>query len=224
MPCKASEFMCGSSWQAVFLRPSGVSVAMHFRFTGGCPLVSELIPTNKIRESILPHERSATEIFALANYQNLFSLLDNVQIMATKRKLVPKLSVVTKLRILEEIKNNGYHPTQITRHLNSQGYQFHKSTLIRFYARYWERNSIGRAVGSGRKSKISPAILEIVQKQMARNPETTAQQLHYLLAKKHGIKISFRTILRGRNLLGWVFRGTKYCASIRPRNIGNYID
>ena len=52
---------------------------------------------------------------------------------------------------------------------------------------------------------------------MREDDEATAVQLHTLLTQ-HGVNISFATILRSRQLLGWTFRGSKYCQVIRNAN------
>jgi len=52
---------------------------------------------------------------------------------------------------------------------------------------------------------------------MRADDETTAVQLHAMLISCE-IRISLFTILRSRHLLGWTFRGSKYCQLIRNAN------
>ncbi len=52
---------------------------------------------------------------------------------------------------------------------------------------------------------------------MREDDETTATQLHALLTSS-GIRISLSAILRSRTMLGWTFRGSKYCQLIRHEN------
>ena len=52
---------------------------------------------------------------------------------------------------------------------------------------------------------------------MREDDETTATQLHVLLTSCE-VSISLSTILRSRALLGWTFRGSKYCQLIRHEN------
>ena len=52
---------------------------------------------------------------------------------------------------------------------------------------------------------------------MKNDDETTATQIHKLLTAR-GISISFSTIIRCRSMLGWTFRGSKYCQLIRRQN------
>ena len=53
--------------------------------------------------------------------------------------------------------------------------------------RYCDRGTIGRRPGSGRPSKITGAVMELVEAQM-QNDETTAVQL-YAILKNSGIDI-----------------------------------
>jgi len=60
-------------------------------------------------------------------------------------------------------------------------------------------------------------VLELVEWAMRADDETTAVQLHAMLISCE-IRISLSTILRSRHLLGWTFRGSKYCQLIRNAN------
>ncbi len=71
----------------------------------------------------------------------------------------------------------------------------------KFLRRYHELGTIGRKPGSGRPSVSIPEIEAIVEEQMTLDDETTAIQLHRILASK-GYEISLRTILRSRTKLG----------------------
>ena len=89
--------------------------------------------------------------------------------------------------------------------------------ICKFIRRYKETGSIGRRPGSGRPSKITEEIKQIVEEQMRKDDETSAFQLHALLLSR-GHYLSIRTILRCRTTLGWTFRGTAYCQLIREPN------
>ena len=75
----------------------------------------------------------------------------------------------------------------------------------------------GKKTGSGRPTKVTPAILAIVEHKMAEDDETTAVQLQKLLTEK-GHPLSISTIIRTRSELGWTFRGSAYCQLIRDVN------
>ena len=89
--------------------------------------------------------------------------------------------------------------------------------IARFLKVYCETGSINRHPGSGRKTKASTEVRQIVEEQMRKDDETTAVQLHHLLETK-GYKLSFSTILRCRKALGWTYRGSAYCQLIRDAN------
>ena len=80
--------------------------------------------------------------------------------------------------------------------------------------RFEETGTIGRREGSGRLTKITPAVKAVVDAQMRLDDET---QLYALLRLK-GFNISLPTILRARTALGWTFRGSAYCQLIREAN------
>ena len=65
----------------------------------------------------------------------------------------------------------------------------------KFLRRYQETSTISRKQGSGRPSKITSAIEDIVERQMQLDDETTAVQLRTILSVA-GHVLSLRTILR----------------------------
>lgn len=67
-----------------------------------------------------------------------------------------------------------------------------------------------RCVGSGGLSKVTAEIKQVVEELMQLDDETTAVQLHRILAEK-GYSISLRTILR--------CRGSAYCQHINEGKI-----
>ena len=87
----------------------------------------------------------------------------------------------------------------------------------KFLVMYQDTGSVSRRPGSGRLSKVSGRVKELVEARMQEDDESTAYQLHHMLVE-HGIEISFRTILRCRATLGWTFRGSAYCQLIRQEN------
>ena len=87
-----------------------------------------------------------------------------------------------------------------------------------FLRRFDQSGCLSRFPGSGRPSKITTEIKQIVEAQMRLDDETTAHQLHSLLKLK-GYSLSLKTILRCRSSLGWTFRGSAYCQLIRDVNM-----
>ena len=89
--------------------------------------------------------------------------------------------------------------------------------VYKFLKVYDDSGSIQRRPGSGRLSKITAEIREMVEAQMQKDDETTAYQLHRMLTES-GYEISLRTMLRCRISLGWTFRGSAHCQLIGEVN------
>ncbi len=111
----------------------------------------------------------------------------------------------------------GFKAYTIAKLLREEGMVASRRGIDKFLTRYRDTGTIARKPGSGRPSKITAEIKEIVEAQMRADDETTAVQLHQLLKSK-GYNISLRTILRCRTSLGWTFRGSAYCQLIRDVN------
>ena len=60
-------------------------------------------------------------------------------------------------------------------------------------------------------------MLELVVRAMRADDEATVTQLHVLLSSCY-VSISLTTIVCSRQILGWTFRGSKYCQLIRTEN------
>jgi transposase len=126
------------------------------------------------------------------------------------------LSTYEKQRILF-FHQKGFSPSEILSAVTAENIVTTRQTIARFIKRFSESGSIFRKEGSGRPSKISKRVLELVERRMREDDETTAVQLHTLLTAC-GISISLSTILRSRSSLGWTYRGSKYCQLIRSHN------
>ena len=119
------------------------------------------------------------------------------------------LSTYEKQRVLFYC-YEGLCPSQIQSVLKIEDIFTTRQTVTHFIKRFLETKSICRKEGSGRPSKITDQVLELVEEQMRKDDETTAVQLHSLLTL-HGISISLSTIICSHARLGWSFRGSKYC-------------
>ena len=89
--------------------------------------------------------------------------------------------------------------------------------LSKLIKRLSETGSMFRKDGSGRPSKITDRVQQLVERRMREDDETPAVQLHTQLTAC-GISISLSTILCSRFSLGWTYRGSKYCQLIRSQN------
>ncbi len=131
-------------------------------------------------------------------------------------------SCYKKQRILY-LRFQGYKPPTIARMLKEEGMVASRRGIAKFLKRYTETSTIARRPGSGRPSKITAEVKQIVEEQMRADDETTAHQLHALLNQR-GYSLSLRTILRCRTTLGWTFRGSSYCQLIRQANKQKRLD
>ena len=127
-------------------------------------------------------------------------------------------SAYTKRQILYYY-HKGYQPPSISLLLLKESLKALRVGVAKFITRFETTGALAlhRMPGSGRPSKITAEIKEIVERRMREDDETTAYQLHALLVS-HGCSISRRTVLRCRVQLGWTFRGSAYCQLIREAN------
>ena len=126
------------------------------------------------------------------------------------------LLVYAKQRILF-YSIQGKRPPAIQKLISAEGINVSRVSIWKFLKLYSKTNCLSRKDGSGRPTKLMPAVQLIVEQQMVKDDETTAFQLQKLLVEK-GVNISITTILRCRDSLGWTFRGSSYCQLIRVAN------
>jgi transposase len=122
-----------------------------------------------------------------------------------------------KLQRILDYYFQGYKVPTISKLLREEKLKARRVGIAKFLKKYEETGSIGRRPGSGRLTKVTAEIKAVVGKQMRKDDETTATQLHALLTSR-GYSISLRTILRCRSSLGWTYRGSAYCQFIRDAN------
>lgn len=97
------------------------------------------------------------------------------------------------------------------------GIRVSKQGCRQFLKRYNYYNTIARKPGSGLPPKLSPAVQQLIEDAMREDDETTATQLQAILAR-YQIYVSLATIVRSRQELGWIYRGSAYCQLIRNEN------
>ena len=110
-------------------------------------------------------------------------------------------------------------PPTIANELQKENLKCSRVGIYKFLKLYRRTGSIRRKAGSGRPSKVTTEIKQIVEDQTRLDDEMTAYHLHGLLTEK-GYSISLRTILRCQTALGWTFRGSAYCQLIQEVNKG----
>ena len=119
--------------------------------------------------------------------------------------------------------NQGYKPPTTECLLCVEGLAASRRGISKFIAKYWETGLIGRRTGSGRSSKITAEVKEIMEEQMQTYDETSANQLHRLL-KSRRYNISLSMILRCRIALGLTFHSSSYYQLIRHANKQKRLD
>ena len=120
-------------------------------------------------------------------------------------------------------RSQGMSPGAVAVCLGEEGLKASRQGLAKFFKRYDATGTTTRRPGSGRPSKLTSEVLKIVEEQMQQDDETTAVQLHAILAARQ-YQISIATILRGCNKLGWTFRGSAYCQLIRQANTAKRLE
>ena len=116
------------------------------------------------------------------------------------------LTLYAKQWILLHYFDGTRSSTGIKKLLEADGVIVSRVTVWKFVRHFRETQCISRKEGSGRPTKITAEVKELVEMQMEKDDETTAYQLHKLLTD-NGYLLSIATILRCRLELGWTFRG-----------------
>lgn len=98
-----------------------------------------------------------------------------------------------------------------------EGLTYSTKSVSLLFRKIREGQSIVRKPSTGRISKATQRVQEIIEEQMQKDDETTAVELGRIL-QANGIQLSRSTILRCRRKLGWTYRGAAYCQLIREPN------
>ena len=93
-----------------------------------------------------------------------------------------------------------------------------RQTVWQFKRHYDQHGAIESMRSSGRPTKLTDEVLQVIETAMQEDDENTARELHVRLQQLHISHMSLRTILKGRKLLGWTYRGSAYCQLIRAQN------
>ena len=98
----------------------------------------------------------------------------------------------------------GLNPSAISRALADEGLAYSRKSVWTLLRKLRESQSTARKPGSGRPTKITPRVKDLIETQMQKDDETTACTQLDCLLQSNGIKISRSTILRCRRQLAWV--------------------
>ena len=116
---------------------------------------------------------------------------------ASMAKLYPRIK-----KTILQLSFSGLSSQQMATSLRRKYAVIVSRQAINRFIRYYERShSLMRKPGSGRPSKLSPTVYQIVEAKMQSDDETTATQLRHVL-NLSGFNISLATIKRCRRELG----------------------
>ena len=101
--------------------------------------------------------------------------------------------------------------------LEKEGIRPCRQTVWRFWVHYRNHGSIRPLPKPGRRTKLTPIVQNIIELTMQDNDETTVKEIASVISSA-GYRLSLRTILKGRKLLGWSSRGAAYCQLIHAPN------
>jgi len=128
----------------------------------------------------------------------------------------PRLSMYTRER-LRRCLLEGRSIAATLRVLDSEGVSTCRQTVWRIRRHIRISGTAQPLPKSGRPTKLTAEVLQMIDDAMERDDETTGTELVVTL-KNAGITASRTTILKGRHQLGWTTRGAAYCQMIRAVN------
>ena len=148
------------------------------------------------------------------------------ELLAVTVKLATRTYVRTMLRRLSlyarqrarELMAQGASVKETMECLHKEGIFPCRQTVWRFKRHYDKHGSIEPLRSSGRPTKLTDEVLQVIETAMQEDDETTAREISVRLQQLYISHMSLRTILKGRKLLGWTFRGSAYCQLIRAQN------
>ena len=127
-----------------------------------------------------------------------------------------EFSEYTKKRILF-YNSKGQCAPRIVKLLAKEGITVSRQGVNAFLVRVRQTGTIARCPGSGRPTKQSEQVKQIIEAAMREDDETTVKEARGKLTAA-GYALSMSTTLRCRKELGWTVRGSAYCQMIRDSN------
>ena len=137
-------------------------------------------PSFKVRSAASGNYYFACLALPSLYFSNNFSF--QVQSLCVGNRMV--FSDYLKQRIIF-FKHQGLKPTAMSRLLKAEGLEASVVGIYNFLRRYEENGHIKRMPGSGRPSKVTVEVKDIVEAKMQEDDETTAVQLKCYLDGKY---------------------------------------
>ena len=102
--------------------------------------------------------------------------------------------------------------------LEREGIKTCRQTVWRFWIHFNTYHSVSPRPRSGRPTKLTERVKNIVEVEMQSNDETTAKELAATLSHTgYHTCMLLCTVLKCRKTLGWTHRGSAYCQLIRAQ-------
>ena len=126
------------------------------------------------------------------------------------------LSMYARLQI-QQLLDECSTCTEVTNILRREEIETSRQTVWHLERHIEMYGSVTPLPKRGRRTKLTGGTSKRIDEAMLRDDETTAKEL---VAELHeaGVGISRTTALKGRRLMGWIFRGTAYCQLVRAGN------
>ena len=138
-----------------------------------------------------------------------------LSVLVSEKAMVDKY-LYTKRRALY-FASKGLNCCAISRALASEDLSYTPKSVFVLIKKCNQGEGISRKPRSGRPTKITQQVKDLIEEQMQIDDETTAAELKHKL-EANEIYLSHSTILRCRRELGWTYRGSAYCQLIREQN------
>ena len=170
-----------------------------------------------LRKTALPHsivQRGVrTYVVVVCPRDREYATMTSTSHSSSPRRHRPRLTMYAREHI-RQLLSGGLTCVDVVTALKQEGIDVCRQTAWRLEKHINVHGSILPLPNSGRPTKLSEHVLQIIDNAMTQDDETTAKEL----VTSVPVPISLSTALRGRRSLGWTSCGTAYCQHVRPRN------
>lgn len=128
-----------------------------------------------------------------------------------------QLSLYARERI-RTLLSQGATVKEVMEELSKEDILTSRQTVWRLSIHYRKHGFVHPLPRSGRPTKLTEVVKNVIENAMQNDDETTVKELAKAIRSTCGMSLSFRTVLKGRKLLGWTSRGAHYCQLIRQQN------